>query len=231
MTTLFWILSAAMIAAALGLLAPTLLRRYANAGDATEQTNVAIAREHLRELTKQKEAGDLSDEEFEQAKRDLEKALAQDLAGTDGAQSATADSGGGRLALVLSAVLIPLIAVPMYLEIGSPQFVAGDGSARVASTTPHAAGEMPSMPELARQLEERLQDDPDNAEGWFLLGRTYMQIESFAEAAKAFERVVELMPSEAVGLLSAADALTMANGRRSPPRAVEYLERALEIDR
>ena len=94
--TVFWIITATMIAVALALLAPTLLRRHATISDATERFNVEIARERLADLVREKETGGLSDEEFEQAKRDLELALAQDLEGT--ATAAPASRSGGRWA-------------------------------------------------------------------------------------------------------------------------------------
>ncbi len=122
--TLFWMISAAMIVAALAILAPTLLRQHRASTDATERFNVEIAREHLAELVKQKDAGDLSDEEFTQAKQDLELALAQDLEGTAVARP-TSSASGGRIALVIAALLIPLITVPTYLKIGSPNLIEG----------------------------------------------------------------------------------------------------------
>ena len=60
--TLFWILSAAMIIAALALIAPTLLRRHGPSADNTKTQNVEIARERLGELEKQRKDGDISDE-------------------------------------------------------------------------------------------------------------------------------------------------------------------------
>ena len=59
--------NAAMIAVALALLAPTLLRKHAARKDVSEQFNIEIAREHLAELVKQKDRGELSDEEYAQA--------------------------------------------------------------------------------------------------------------------------------------------------------------------
>jgi cytochrome c-type biogenesis protein CcmH len=225
--TLFWIIAAAMIIAALGLLAPTLLRKHATAADDTEQLNVGIAREHLQELTKQREAGELSEEEFAQAKQDLEKALAHDLAGTADAPPVAKTGGGGRVALVLSVVLVPLIAIPTYLEIGSPGLITQQPMAS-AGPGGHGGADLPPISELAAQLRERLEANPGNAEGWFLLGRTYMRMSDYAQAADAFGRVVELIPQEPAALLSLADALTMRDGR-SGPRAVALLEQALEI--
>lgn len=229
--TLFWIISAAMIVAALAMIAPTLLRRYQAGADATGTLNVEIARERHAELVKQRDQGEISDEEFEQARRDLEMALAQDLETTE--TSAIAQKAGdGRGALIASAILIPLITIPVYLEIGSPQLIER-GQAAVAAA-PHGtgsgSGEMPPVGELAEQLRQRMEQNPDNAEGWFLLGRTYMRLQNYTQAVDAFERVVELLPNEAAGLLSLADALAMRDGRRVGERAVGLLERALELD-
>jgi cytochrome c-type biogenesis protein CcmH len=226
--TLFWILTAAMIAAALALLAPTLLRQYKSGTDATRRFNVEIAREHLAELIKQKDAGELSDEEFSQAKRDVELALAEDLEG-DRPQAAKGGSGG-RWALLVAALLIPLITVPTYLQIGSPDLIAQTPGAAVTAGAEHGSGDLPPIGELVKELRQRMEANPDNAEGWFLLGRTYMRLQDYPEAVYAFEKVVELLPDDTAGLLSLADALAMRDGRRVGPRAVELLRKALSID-
>ena len=227
--TLFWMISAAMIVAALAILAPTLLRQHRASTDATERFNVEIAREHLAELIKQRDAGDLSDEEFAQAKHDLELALAQDLEGT-ATVPPKSSAGGGRIALIVAALLIPLITVPTYLKIGSPNLIDIAGSATGAAAGHGTSGEVPPIDELVEKLRSRMEANPDNAEGWFLLGRTYMRLQNYAEAAHAFEQVVRLLPNETAGLLSLADAITMRDGRRVGPRAMELLEKALQLD-
>ena len=224
--TVFWIITAAMILAALALLAPTLLRRHAASTDATERFNVEIARERLADLVKEKDG--LSDEEFAQAKQDLELALAQDLEGT--AKAAPKAQGGGRWALLVAAVLIPLVTVPVYLQIGSPHLIESRPGASTAAAGHGSNGEMPPVNELVDKLAKRMQQDPDNAEGWFLLGRTYMRLQNYTQAVHAFENVVRLFPDETAGMLSLADAMTMANNRRVNARAVELLEKALSID-
>jgi cytochrome c-type biogenesis protein CcmH len=227
--TLFWIISAAMIVAALALLAPTLLRRHEVAADDTRQLNVDIAREHLRELTKQKDAGELSAEEFVQAKQDLETALAHDLAGSEASPLPSKRPGGGRAALLLSAVLVPLIAIPTYLEIGSPGLIERS-STMAAAPAGHGGDQLPPISELAAQLRERMEANPDNPEGWFLLGRTYMRLGDYDGAVYAFEQVVQRLPEEVAALLSLADALILQNGRKVPELAENLLQRALELE-
>lgn len=225
--TLFWIISAAMIAVALALLAPTLLRKHASRKDASEQYNIDIAREHLAELVKQKDAGDLSDEEYAQARRDLELALAEDLEGT--AAPAPAARSGGSWALIAAALLIPAITIPVYLEIGSPNLITNPPGQRVAAG--HGAdGQTAPISELVVKLRERMEADPGNAEGWFLLGRTYMRLQDYPGAVYAFEKVVGLLPNETAALLSLADAMAMRDNRQVGPKAIELLQKALSLD-
>lgn len=231
--TLFWILSAAMIALALAVLAPTLLRKSPPAEGAGEkQFNIEIAREHLAELRKQHEAREISDEEFAQARHDIEMTLAEDLELTHDDDVAPARSGG-HWALIAAALLIPAITIPVYQQIGSPHLIEGTpGPARAADA--HAIqspqGELPPLSELVEQLRARMDANPDNIEGWFLLGRTYMRLQDYRGAVYAFEKVVERAPNETAGLLSLADALAMQNGREVPERAVELLEKVLSLE-
>lgn len=225
--TLFWIIAAAMIAAALALLAPTLLRREAISEDAGERFNVEIAREHLADLVKQRDAGELSDEEFQQRRTDIELALAEDLQGT--AQAAPAPQAGGRWALLFATLLIPAITVPVYLHIGSPQLI--DAADSTLPTAAHAgSAEMPPLDQLVDRLRERMEVNPADPQGWFLLGRTYMRLDNYPEAVYAFEKVTELLPEEPAGLLSLADALAMRDGGKVGERATGLLQRALVID-
>ncbi len=234
--TLFWIITAGMILAALALLAPTLLRKLPTRSDTTEQLNVAIARERLAELVKQREAGDLSDEEFTQARHDLELALAEDLGENTPGESPPA-AGGGRWALPVATLLIVLTTVPVYLHIGAPELIdpqasiaqADSAHAQIASAH-NESGEAPPIGELVKQLRARMEADPTNAEGWFLLGRTYMSLRQFTDAVSAFERVVELVPEELTPLLALADAMAMRDEGQISTRAVELLERARSID-
>lgn len=227
--TLFWITTAAMIFVALALLAPTLLRNQKASSDVTEKLNVQIARERLADLSKEHAAGELSDEEFAQVREDLELALAQDLEGT--ARASTASGSNGRGALLISALVIPLVTIPLYLEIGSPQLIESmPGNSAVAGHGTGTGSEMPPISELVTQLRQRMEANPDNAEGWFLLGRTYMRLQNYPDAVMAFEKVVALLPEEPAGLLSLADAMTMRDGRQVGPKTVELLQKALSLD-
>ena len=69
---LFWMISAALMLVALAILAPALLRSRTADGLDRDGQNVVIARERLAELAAEHERGEMSDEQFTQAKRELE---------------------------------------------------------------------------------------------------------------------------------------------------------------
>lgn len=227
--TLFWMITAGMSLAALALLAPTLLRKPPARSDTTEQLNVAIARERLAELAKQHDSNELSDEEFVQARRDLELALAEDL-GETATDEPVRTGPEARWALPVSALLIVAITVPLYLKIGNPELIEASASDTQVAEGHGGSGEMPPIDGLVKQLRARLEAEPGNVEDWNLLGRTYMSQRQYDDAVYAFEHVVELTPNELSALLALVDALATRDDGKLGARAVEILERARSID-
>jgi len=78
------------------------------------------------------------------------------------------------------------------------------------------------------RLAERLENNPDDAEGWFMLGRSYMVLKRYAEAADAFARLRGLVGDAPDVLLREATALAMAKGGRLAGRPIELVRRALD---
>lgn len=228
--TVFWILVGAMVLIGLALVAPALLRpaREADAASRTEQ-NVAIARQRLSELESEHAAGALDDASFEQARRELELNLADELVDE---RPQRAPGGGGRALLVALAVALPAATVALYLHLGAPEHlqVSGPGQPRTASTNPHAAqGETPSVEELVARLEQRLREEPNNPDGWFMLGRTKMSLGRYEEAATAFEKTLELVGEHPSILVALADSIAMTQSGRISGRPAELVQRALAV--
>jgi len=228
--TTFILISAAMIVAAVLLLAPALLRRFHTINEATNELNIGIARERLSEIEKEQQKGELSEEEFAQAKQDLEIALAQDLSTASSSTEHRDNRKTALTTLLLVAVLIPAIVVPMYLHLGSPQHldVVGPGTPAVAKQGD--SSELPPIADLLVKLEKRLAEDPNNPQGWYMLGRTYMKLKKYQDAVRSFDKLNEILPNDANVMLSLSDALAMNNGGILPPRAVNLLRKTLEIE-
>ena len=95
-----------------------------------------------------------------------------------------------------------------------------------------AANEVPTtLDEAVVALEATLKRDPNEPEGWRLLGRSYAAQERLAEAQEAFAEAVRLMPDEPTLLVEAAQSRLFANPQRQmDAEGVALLKRALAID-
>jgi cytochrome c-type biogenesis protein CcmH len=83
---------------------------------------------------------------------------------------------------------------------------------------------------MVAKLAARLEKEPDNIDGWVMLARTYYQQRKFPEAARAYEKLTQLLPNEADLYADYADALAMAQGRNLAGKPMDLVKKALELD-
>ncbi len=225
--TLFALLLAAMIVAALALLLPAFRRREDDGVD-REQTNVVIARERLAELEAARDSGEMSAEDFAQAEKELQLSLATDLA-----RAGQSGRRGGKPLLLVLIALVPISALGLYLQLGSPQFldVAGPGAGGAVERLAASVGkEPPPVEEMVAGLEKRLAEAPNDPDGWYMLGRSYMSMERYDDAVRAFERLRELTDNHPAALVALADAVAMTQGGKMAGRPTELIDQALVAD-
>jgi cytochrome c-type biogenesis protein CcmH len=125
------------------------------------------------------------------------------------------------LALAIAALLATAAVATALLR--------GGGEEAPAATANASAGEAPSADAMAAGLAERLRQDPDNHEGWFLLGMTLRGAERFTEAGQAFRRAMELAPRNADYTAYLGEMLILAGDGPPPPEAERLFRRALEL--
>ncbi len=221
--TLFWIIGGLLVAVALLFIVPPLLQRKAPGGLSRSAVNVAVYRDQLREIDSDMRAGTLSADHYDQARRELEARLLDDVGGAGGA--ADPPQWGRRAALVLG-LAIPLAAAGMYFLVGNPQALAPQ------TATDDAAHNLDpqQIQGMVDRLAERLKNKPDEVEGWVLLGRSYGVLGRYGEAAAAYAHAAELLPGDAQVLADYADALAMAQGRRLQGDPEKIIARALQAD-
>ena len=224
--TTFTLIAAAMILLALAMLAPALLRKRQMATSDRDQQNVIIARERLQEMELELASGKISQDEFDQAKMELEQALLQDL--NQGDETKQLTSGSGKLTLAGIAVAVPVAAIAMYMFLGTPAMVEFDASKQAANQAAKQ-GKMPSVEEMLTTIKQRLRENPEDAEGWFLLGRTYMVLEQHSNAVKAFEALLKLSGEEPTIMLALADAITMVQGGSMQGRPADLIGKSLKL--
>lgn len=233
--TLFWILAIGSLLVALAILAPTLLRRPVSEADYTTEIDISIARERMAEVVREYEKGELSEEEFSQAKRDLEIALAQDIGGKETIEPLRGQSEkSSRLALLAIVITLPALTLGLYQHLGSPELISPANADQQASSNQKSHGSnapdgMPSVEEMVAKLEAKLASEPENTEGWFMLGRTYMALNNYAGAVRAYEKLNTQIPNDPKIMLPLADATAMVNGGRLRGRPAELVLAALKM--
>jgi len=80
------------------------------------------------------------------------------------------------------------------------------------------------------KLEQRLQAEPNDPIGWDMLGKAYMALERYPEAAKAYAALAALQPNEAQVFADYADAQAMAQGQNLAGKPTELIAQALKLD-
>jgi cytochrome c-type biogenesis protein CcmH len=218
---LFWSIAAALTVAALLFLLPPLLRRRATPPDSRVAANAAIYREQLDELAADLQRGAVTREEFERASREVEHRIVAEHAGGAPAPAAHRPAFAAALALGL---LLPLAVVLGYLQLGNPGALDGAGPDAAHAVSPE------QMESLVERLAQKLQQTPEDAEGWMLLGRSLSVLQQYERAAQAYARAAQLFPGDAGVLADYADTLAMAQGRRLAGEPFAIIKRALAAD-
>ena len=216
--TAFWLTGAALAAAVLAWLLRPLLSGRGSGPVSRQAANVAIYRDQLRELDADLAAGTLAQADFERSRAELEARLLEDAGQPEAAQPAPA--AGRRLALVMGCA-IPLLALTVYLVVGNPGTLSRE--------LEHGAT-VQQLETMVERLAARLRENPDDADGWALLGRSYAALGRFGESADAYAKAAVRAPRDAQLLVDFADALAMARGQRLQGEPEKLIQRALEID-
>ncbi|KAF0192460.1 MAG: hypothetical protein FD165_1085 [Gammaproteobacteria bacterium] len=228
--TVFWVVAALLIGAALLFVVPPLLARRPVFIDtqARERMDIELFREQLAELENDLNNGVLSADQFEQAHSELEHRLLEDVAGMKETGAAPVGHTSSKGTAVFVGLAIPAAAISMYLVLGNPAAMLPATQAASAQT-----GHLQTQEQIlamVQNLAARLEQNPDDAEGWAILGRSLLAMQQYQDATVAFENAAALVHSDAQLYADYADALAMASGEQLVGKPMQLIRRALEVD-
>ena len=227
--TAFFLIAAAMVAAALVSILVPLLRPRGASGLAQEASNLAILRDQRAELEADLANGVITKAHCEQAMQELTQRVAEDTRAAATATGPIPLAGAWTAAIV--AGTLPIAAALLYLLLGSHDAFAPAAAHPAAAAA--QSGQHDMTPEkvaaMASSLAARLEKEPGNAQGWVVLAHTYYAMKQFPDAVKAYERAAELMPDNADLLADYADALG-ATQQSLLGKPLELVNRALAAD-
>ncbi len=195
-----------------------------------EQQNIVIAKEKKVLLETQLKDGQMTQQEYESAFADLEASLALDL---ERQQALGSNLESGKWAVWIFIVLVPALSIFMYMQFGEFRVIDNPSLAlprsQSAQAMPSASGKAPTMEEMIQKVKDHLRDNPDDARGWFMLGRSLMTVQKFTEAVTALQRSYDLNKQEPSVMLALADALAMTNDGVMTGEPEKLVLEALEI--
>ena len=221
----FWGLAAVMILIALLFTVPWMLRGVQHAGTDPDSLNVTVIKAQLTELDNDLHSGRLSAAQYDAAREDLERELLDDLAHP---HTEPAQARSGRWAALLLIILVPVFVLALYQQTGSRQIIPL--LAKSASAVPTPPLTRQSIEQMVEQLAQRMQEQPDDLQGWTMLGRSYMVLKRYPEAADAYHQALKLDPNNATLMVNYADAIAMANNGNFTQEAARLLQQALKLE-
>lgn len=138
------------------------------------------------------------------------------------------------LALALTFA-VPAAGLWIYDNFGTPQAIQVQGSptasASVATASDAHASGAPEMDAAIAGLRARLQQNPEDVDGWMLLARTLRATQQFSEAAEVLERAHGMDPDNPLVMVELAEAwVYLTADGRIEDRSIALLERALTIN-
>ena len=120
--------------------------------------------------------------------------------------------------IVISVLVVVAVSAGIYHRNGTPN-------------APSGGSELPEVDDLLVDLAQRLDKNPDDLDGWKILGRSYMTVSNFEGAIAAFEQVIVLDGgTNADTLVALGESMLAGSGGGIEGRIASLFENALAID-
>jgi len=188
-----------------------------------KEANLAVFRDQLSELEREKTEGTLADADFDQARRELQRRLLEEVA-PEAEEAGKATYGPSRKMAIALLLLLPVLALAAYGILGNPKAL---DPAQTAAAPKMTAEQISGM--VAR-LAERMQANPDDMQGWLMLARSYKTMGRYEEAAAAYAKAEKVIDDDPELLASYAETIAMASGNGLKGKPSQLIARALKID-
>lgn len=187
--------------------------------------NIAIYRDRLAELETVLDYPNLTFAQREQERQQLVQEFV-DETDNSSEQNINTRVTHEKWAVFIISLGLPLLAVLIYFIIGAEsKFLFQEAN------TNSDQEKIVNFEQMVNKLAARLAADPNNLTGWMMLGRSYMALERYAEAAKAYSQAYSLEGDKNAEVgVNYAEALVMANDNNLTARAKNILEQALTLE-
>lgn len=215
----------------------------------TSTQTLAQLRQQLQQLKELADAGTISPAAYEESRVQLEKRVlervmsgaevtVQAAPAADAAPAAVRARPSWKL-LATGAAAVLVVGTAGYLWKGHPEAMSGatPAAAPMAAAQGEGGGEggdhavgNEQFQAMVAKLAERLKNQPNDAEGWAMLGRSYNVLGRLDEALVAYRKSYAINPNDPSLLADLADAVAIKNNRSLAGEPMKLARRALELD-
>lgn len=243
----FYLIAASIaLITALLLVRPLVSGRRAAVGRDTVDSQVF--RDQLAEIERDLARGTITPDEAEGARIEVSRRLlASDARAKAAAEIAPGPKGAGMAAAIVALIAVPAAGALLYVSLGAPGLPDQPLATRTMPADPERptqeqaermmADQLPPAPEvdpdylaLVARLEQVVEQRPDDPEGHRVLGDALLRVGRWVDAARSYDRHVELAETVApTTLTNHAEAMAMAAGGYISPRGEMAIRRALEL--
>jgi cytochrome c-type biogenesis protein CcmH len=221
---LLWIILACLTAIVLLVLLRPLAVVRANE-HFPEALDAAVYRDQLGEIESDRARGLIGEEEAEAARVEIARRLLAADSKAKASGQMSSGTGHARAATIAVAVVLPLLALGLYLVYGSPRLPDQPLVARLQDPSSNQ-----NLEALVARVEARLREHPEEGEGWDAIAPVYMGWQRYSDAADAYGQAIRLLGESAKRLSGQGQALVLANNGVVTEEARGALGRAVELD-
>lgn len=217
--TTFLIICVLLLAVALLFVVLPLWRNAVKNNDVVrDAANLEIFRDQVAEMDADLKNGLLTQESYDQGKRELQARLLDEVKET---QAATPVRRSHKVLTVALAVLLPLLAAGVYWKVGN----------RDAFAPPDVQGMAAVQNDPAiKDLEDKVEKNPKDTDSLLALARAYASAGAYIKSASIYNKLTQLVPQEAQLWADFADVLAMASGQVLSGHPTMLINKALAID-
>ena len=204
-TMLFMLLALAMCLCIAAVFIWILLRQRPVRTSASQaKLNASVYRAQISDLDREHQSGHISTQEWQQTRDELSQRLLEDTSVGDDPEARKEKPA--LWTTVFLAIALPLASLSFYLWVGEPEALQA-----MATESPEKAMQS-ELSGMAQSLAKKLETNPDNQEGWVMLGRSYRALEKYDNAVSAYDRALKLSVDDGLRLERAEVLALKAKG-------------------
>jgi cytochrome c-type biogenesis protein CcmH len=204
-TMLFMLLALAMCLCIAAVFIWILLRQRPVRTSASQaKLNASVYRAQISDLDREHQSGHISTQEWQQTRDELSQRLLEDTSVGDDPEARKEKPA--LWTTVFLAIAFPLASLSFYLWVGEPEAL------QAMATEPPEKAMQSELTGMAQSLAKKLEANPDNHEGWVMLGRSYRTLEKYDQAASAYDRALKLSADDGLKLERAEVLALKAQG-------------------